>query len=190
MPAYAMLAKRPTKVSFQSKRYIGLGAAQATPEFTEQLAIAQGALSELTRIASTISKTTTDPGIKNAADIALQFTSDRGPRVLNDALVQMDPKRIISVQTATINIIKVLKPEILPAILERFAAMIILGPAGAFVTPDQVSTAKEAGRDLLPDALNKRADAEDLARMIKLALAGALGCVGLVSIAYFVRAFK
>ncbi len=175
---------------FRSPRYAGLGAAQATPEFTNQLAVAQGALSELSTIATAISKTSTDPGIKNAADIALQFTTDRGPRVLNDALVQADPGKIIAVQTATKNIIKCLKPEVLPAILQRFAVMIVLGPAGAFVSADQVNAAKEAGRDMLPDALNKRADAEDLARMIKLALAAGIGCVGLVSIAYFVRAFK
>ncbi len=192
MPAYALITQpKLPKISFRSSRYAGLGETQQiTPEFANQISTAQGALTELTAIAKTISITTTDPAIKNAADLALQFTQGGGPRILNDALIQGDPRKVAAVQDATKKIISALSPEVIPAIVSRFIAMVVLGPAGAVVSADMLDSAKEDARAMLPDFLNKQADAKELARLIKFAIVGGVTFFGLISVAYFVRAFK
>jgi hypothetical protein len=172
----------------------GLGAAapQADAKFVAQWNDGKIAVGQLGSLAKTISLATTDPAIKNAADIALTFVNTRANRLLDEALANVDIAKMIRVQSATKNIVAALKPEIVPALLNRWLLMTLVGPIGLAVPASAINKAKEEGIELsqdlgIPPGV---ADAEKMKKILIAAAAGVGGLAVLVSLGYVARSFK
>jgi hypothetical protein len=165
----------------------GLGDAAAdtiTPAFASQARDAQVALQALAALAQTIKLATTDVAIKAAADSAYTFATVAGPRRVQEALTTGSPAPIASVQGSTQRIIAALKPEVVPAVLQRWMTSIVLGPAGLVAPASLIDAAKEEGRqagdNIVLPSLEKTKSMSDVVLVV-----GVLFGVG-----YLLRAFR
>lgn len=163
---------------------LGDAADTITPAFASQAREAQVALQALAALAQAIRLATTDVAIKAAADSAYNFATVGGPKRVEEALKTGSPAPIASVQGSVQRIVAVLKPEVVPAVLQRWMTSIVLGPAGLIAPASVIDAAKEEGRQVgdnvvLP-GLEKTKSMSDVVLVV-----GVLFGVG-----YLLRAFR
>jgi hypothetical protein len=58
------------------------------PKFVEQITAGHSALSQLKAMATAVKLASTDPGIAEAARLAVDFAAVKGPALLNEALAK------------------------------------------------------------------------------------------------------
>jgi hypothetical protein len=140
-----------TYVIVSSGHLRGLG--DAASVFSEQIDVGRAALRELAAKALVL-RASTDPAIVNVGDLANRFASDVGPRLLNEAEQTGDAAKVVRVQTATANMIAVVSPEVMPAVVSRFLAFVIRGPGGIVVSADTIDKEREAARQVTQEAID------------------------------------
>jgi hypothetical protein len=124
-----------------------IGAVNLSPQFKEQLELARSALRELRIIGNTIQRASTDPGTAEAGRMAATFAAETGPRLVSEAESGGDVAKLARVQGSVQRMIAFLKPDVVPAVISRFALVALVGPAGAIVSADTLNKAKEAGME-------------------------------------------
>lgn len=165
-----------------------IGAVTLSQAYKDQITLARQALKELATAAGFVKTATTDPGIEQAAIIALEWANVKGPARLDKAEQTGDPVHLAAVQTATKNIFGMMKQEQIPAAVSRFFAMVVLGPAGAVMSASQIDAAKQTGLEILEQITPNISLPPS--KDIPLWVWAAGGLVGLVAVAYIVGKVK
>lgn len=164
-----------------------IGAVTLSQAFKDQIALARSALRELASIAQIVQRAATNPGIAEAARVALEFANVRGPARLLQAEQTGDPTHLAAVQRATAAIFPAMEQEKIPAIVSRFLTILIVGPAGAILTADQIDKAKEITREVVEE-LTPKIELPGLppSKNIPVWVWAAGGLTGLLAVAYIV----
>ena len=102
-----------------------IGAVTLSPAFKDQIKTARDALKELASTSQFVQRVATNPGIKNAADIAYEFATVKGPARLDKAEQTGDPVHLAGVQRGTQSIFAAMQQEKIPALVSRFLTMIV-----------------------------------------------------------------
>ena len=154
-----------TYVIIHGRGLQGLGATSGEDAFKAQVDTGRSALRELS-VKAAVLRRSTDEAIAGLGQVAGRFADVTGPKLLDEAMSQSltsadRAARVARVQGATLNMIKTVSPEVMPAAVSRFLAMAIIGPvAGAVVPASVVASAKDAGFDAAGSQRHGRASAE------------------------------